>query len=256
MKTKLTLSWAGVVVALLALFTTANAQTCGLLVEESQGYWDLRHYVIKDHVFWPIGGRIRESIRYTKLRSHVRRVQHSATKIEAFAHFYSERDNFTHYSWGLYELDRWGEDFVAPFRIESYAHISKNTVIWKTNVVAGPFSIYGLGSDIFGSRAREYLDAHGRQIKVTEDCSYSYILSNTNDVENCSKTFSFVANGAKWSGMKSRQTLNIPHGETLVWTPDLCAGVLTATWLRRVGSYCQTYADGMTPPETGCMYGW
>lgn len=256
MKTTLTL-WAGAVVLLLALLTpSTQAQTCGLLVEESQGYWDLRHFVIREHVFLPIGAKTRESIRYSKLRGHLRRVQHTAAKIEAFAWIYSERDNYVHYSWGLYTLDRWGEDFVADFKIESYAHIHKNTVEWKTNVVAGPFSIYGLGSDIFGSRTREYVDSHGRPIRVTEDCSYSYILSNTNDVENCSKTYSFVAHGQKWSGMNTRQTLNIPHGETVVWTPTLCGGVLTATWLYGVGSYCETYSDGVTPPETGCMYGW
>lgn len=253
MKTTAVVLYVAVIAAAFTLST--QAQTCGLLVEESQGYWDLRHYVTMEHSFLPIGTRTRESLRYTKLRGHVRRVQHSATKIEAFAWRYSELDNFIHYSWGMFELDRWGEDFVADFRIESYAHISKNTVQWKTNVVRGPFSIYGLGSDIFGSRAREYVDAHGRPVKVTEDCSYSYILSNTNDVENCSKTYSFMSNGAKWRDMPTRQTVNVPHGETVVWIPELCGGANT-TWLDGIGSYCQTYHDGMTPPESGCMYGW
>lgn len=248
--------WAAAVVAALSIIATTYPQGgCGLLVEEAEGYWDVRQYIELEHNFFV--GTNRQAIRYSKLWNHVRRVQLTSTKIEAFAWRYSLMDNFIHYSWGLYALDQWGETFVADFRIESYAHIGNNTIQWKTNVVRGPFHIYGLGSDIFGSRVREYVDAHGRPVKITEDCSYSYILSNTNDVLNCSKTFSFVANGNKWSGMKTRQMLNVPHGETVVWGPSLCAaGDLTATWLKGVGSYCDNYVDGITPPETGCMYGW
>lgn len=252
MKTRLSY-WAAAVVAALSIIATANAQTCGLLLEESEGYWDLRHYVTKSER-WP--GFNRETASYLKLRSHIRRVYQGATKIEGFAWYFSDRDNYVHYSYGLYELDQWGEDFTAPFRIESYSRNTKNGVEWKTNVVAGPFTIYGLGSDIFGSRAREYTDAHGRLVRVTEDSSYAYALSNTNNTLNCSKTFAFVSNGDKWQGMKTRQTINIGHGYTIIWTPSLCTGVLNTTYLRGVGSYCQTYDDGAEPPETGCKYGW